>query len=330
MSPKKAKGEAKARAKAKPKAKAGEKRPVDDDVSETPEAKQNRREMSLSPPATSQASSQSSGTAVADKQLSELSTVNSQLWAQVAEWVGIVKNNQVFMDIEQAAPLDITTDEDDESGFQDAFAESKFTTAVDRTNKYRCAQNLFKHNLFKSPSPGMPIRESAITAYMEFYFQTPAPIPGQVVVALANGKHPIKNSSEAYRMSPDEPVIAWFKKVASVIRAGAPEDELAAWRCAALQTGYEYHRVHSGDNNTNNNTKTTTAATPTTAASTTTPQQQHQQQQQHIITKCQQNPERLSRKMISISKRSNSGKTWKKITLRCVRRPCNPSSTWCT
>eukprot|EP00959_Pyramimonas_sp_CCMP1952_P134052 2804220-Pyramimonas_sp.AAC.1 len=183
--------------------------------------------------------------ATQEQQLAELSTVNAGLWAKVAEWVGIVKNNPAFMDIETAAALDISGDMDDESGFQDAFNESKFDTAMTRTNKYRSAQNLFHHNIFQSASPGMPIRESAVNAYMEFYFQTPTPIPSQIVVALANGMHPIKNSQNAFRMSPDEPVIAWFKRVATLIKDGAGEDELLSWRKAALQTGFEYHRVEN-------------------------------------------------------------------------------------
>ena len=34
-----------------------------------------------------------------------------------------------------------------------------------RQGKYRCAQNLFLHNLFTTGTPGMPIREAAIDGY---------------------------------------------------------------------------------------------------------------------------------------------------------------------
>eukprot|EP00969_Alexandrium_andersonii_P006911 301794-Alexandrium_andersonii.AAC.2 len=47
------------------------------------------------------------------------------------------------------------------------------------------------------------------------------------------------------RLTPDEPVIAWIRKVATVIKDGADEDEVAAWREAALQTGFEYVRMEA-------------------------------------------------------------------------------------
>ena len=34
-----------------------------------------------------------------------------------------------------------------------------------RQGKYRCAQNLFLHNLFTTGTPGMPIRDAAIDGY---------------------------------------------------------------------------------------------------------------------------------------------------------------------
>ena len=42
---------------------------------------------------------------------------------------------------------------------------AKQSNNKNRQGKYRCAQNLFMHNMFTTGTPGMPLRDSAIDGY---------------------------------------------------------------------------------------------------------------------------------------------------------------------
>ena len=73
----------------------------------------------------------------ADAAMAAMTSRNAKIIDEFHQYVKIVLDNPMFNDIEHSAPLDITGDLDDESGFQDKFMKEKFDIAMDRTGKYR-------------------------------------------------------------------------------------------------------------------------------------------------------------------------------------------------
>ena len=134
-----------------------------------------------------------------DRELATLAVVNSELWHGVAQQLDIIKAHPAFADIDSADALPITAKMDEESGFQEPYHKTKFDVAMARKGRYRCAQNMFKHQLLMSVTPGVPIREYAVQSYMNFYFQTPAPLEQNIVVAIPNGKDPMKDPDSCIR-----------------------------------------------------------------------------------------------------------------------------------
>ena len=67
-----------------------------------------------------------------DSLLKDLATVNKDLWRRFGDMVSDIKKHELFSDIETATALDITDDQDEDSGFQDAYDPAKFKTAMAR------------------------------------------------------------------------------------------------------------------------------------------------------------------------------------------------------
>ena len=64
--------------------------------------------------------------------LPNLASVNKNLWQKLVSDINYIKSHAVFHDIETASALDITDAPDEDSGFQDAFDQVKFQTAMKR------------------------------------------------------------------------------------------------------------------------------------------------------------------------------------------------------
>ena len=83
--------------------------------------------------------------------------------------------------------------------------------------------------------------------YRDYYFPTPNPLPRELVLAIPRGKDPVKDLSCICRLSPDEPVIAFVKRLHGLLQDGIDEEETIAWRAAALMTPVEYILMDSAD-----------------------------------------------------------------------------------
>ena len=83
--------------------------------------------------------------------------------------------------------------------------------------------------------------------YRDYYFPTPNPLPRELVLAIPRGKDPVKDLSCICRLSPDEPVIAFVKRLHGLLQDGIDEEETVAWRAAALMTPVEYILMDSLD-----------------------------------------------------------------------------------
>ena len=83
--------------------------------------------------------------------------------------------------------------------------------------------------------------------YRDYYFPAPRPLPRELVLAIPRVKDPLKDLSVITRLSPDEPVIAFMKRLRVLLEQGIDEEEAIAWRAAALMTPVEYILEDSAD-----------------------------------------------------------------------------------
>jgi len=67
-----------------------------------------------------------------ESSLQGLASVNRNLWQNLVADIHYIKSHPVFQDIETASALDINDNPEEDSGFQDAFDQAKFQTAIRR------------------------------------------------------------------------------------------------------------------------------------------------------------------------------------------------------
>jgi hypothetical protein len=170
------------------------------------------------------------------------SDCNAQLAVRIRDALNTLAGADVFHDITDALPLNITSDAD--SGVQAPFAKSAYQTAMKTHNTYTCGCNLFWSRFDFSPNPGVPIRMTAIDTLMNFYFAKPGPMPRPVIISISDlGTDPLTHRGALHAISPEEIRCAMLFAMARDVTRGAPIDDLKSWRCHALSvtTTFVFH-----------------------------------------------------------------------------------------
>ncbi|MFM7988820.1 MAG: hypothetical protein ACKPKO_56845, partial [Candidatus Fonsibacter sp.] len=67
------------------------------------------------------------------------------------------------------------------SGVQTPFSQSAYETSMSDNSEYTAGANIFWHTWNYTANPGTPLRNNAIDALTEHYFQKPARFPKDVV-----------------------------------------------------------------------------------------------------------------------------------------------------
>eukprot|EP00959_Pyramimonas_sp_CCMP1952_P265590 5553151-Pyramimonas_sp.AAC.1 len=154
--------------------------------------------------------------------------------------VSTIASCEVFMNIEDAAPLDIkqddakkTTKSGDDSGFQAPYSEVMCAASMKRTKVYQCGANLFWCDIMSSAAPGVPNRVETTRALSEFYYpegEMPTYFEGTIVVNVPSGTVESSEFGHFKLVSPEEAVHAALMACARDINNEAERSILEAWK----------------------------------------------------------------------------------------------------
>ena len=145
-----------------------------------------------------------------------------------------IKGHPLFQDIENALPLKII--DKAESGVQAPVDAAACQHALNTsTQSYTCGVNLFWLDLLWSPTPGVPLRGSAIEAMTATTFQEPAMCTVHVAVPDKSW-NPLEHKGALLRVSPEEITGAIIFAIERDIRDEKPDAILKSWRSTALST----------------------------------------------------------------------------------------------
>ena len=154
----------------------------------------------------------------------------------------MITSDEVFVDVLEALPLAVGNSED--SGAQAPFHKNSYQTAMKVHGSYTCGGDVFWTKFDFTPTPGVPIRISAIETLMSFYFETPSVMPRPVVVSVTDlDANPLSQRGALQAISPEELRCAMLFAIARDVANGAGKEALNAWRRNALSVTMQFiHR----------------------------------------------------------------------------------------
>ena len=148
----------------------------------------------------------------------------------------VIDNHPLFRNIESELPLQITANKT-ESGVQTPFDSEACKHALRAQSKmYTCGVNLFWINFLWSPTPGVPLRCSAIETLSNSKFAEPCILESVHVAVLDKDFDPLVHKGSLQRVSPEEITAAMILAIARDIQADAPDHILKSWRTKVLST----------------------------------------------------------------------------------------------
>ena len=166
-------------------------------------------------------------------------TVNSSLCTRMAEHLALIKDLSEFKDIDTAAALDIGN-----GGYQRPYTSADFKACM-TTGMYKCGFNIFAVNFNWSPTPGVPIAESRVDMFMEYYFKEPAPVPFDLIIRVPNlDFDPMTHLAGLHCVTPEEVKMAFIK---AIVRDKDNRGALKCWRAHSLTCTASFKLLETED-----------------------------------------------------------------------------------
>ena len=101
---------------------------------------------------------------------------------------------------------------------------------MSKNSEYTTGINIFWHDWNYTATPGIPLRNNAVDALFEHYFQTPARFPGMLYISVPSPTYaPLEHKGALQSVSPEEIRAAFLFAFARDVAAGAPESVLREW-----------------------------------------------------------------------------------------------------
>ena len=145
----------------------------------------------------------------------------------------LIHDHHVFAGIQTELPLGITGSHDD-CGTQHPFDLPSYKKAMSHTSSYTAGMNVFWTNLQWSPTPGVPLRVSAIEQMTKTMFKEPAPINEVHIAVTGPDFNPLMHKGALLRVSPEEITSAFVLAIARDIKNSEVDVVLRTWRKFAL------------------------------------------------------------------------------------------------
>ena len=165
----------------------------------------------------------------------ESDRVNLAYIEKVQKATECVNAHQFFKQIDKELPLKITDASD--SGVQSPFDAAACRKDLQtQSASYTCGVNLFWINLLWSPTPGVPLRCSAIESMSATRFAKPCIMDVLHVAVPDKDYNPLEHKGALLRVSPEEITAAVLLAIARDIEDGVPDAVLKAWRNTVLST----------------------------------------------------------------------------------------------
>ena len=140
-----------------------------------------------------------------------LPNANDKHLAQVAKNFEKMLSHNVFHDIVDAEPLEITMGEGENSGHEACYDFDAFKTSICEKGRYTAAFNIMAVDFMFSPSAKVKVRKSGVTLLKKQYFATAECYPGEEVIAVDDAETDIKTLRGKLRsVSPPEKRDALF------------------------------------------------------------------------------------------------------------------------
>ena len=131
--------------------------------------------------------------------------------------------------------------------FEAPFDPDMCTNAIQSVNEYKAAGNFWWQNLDDElEMADVPINGKRISSIIDHYFQTPAPPPEQVSIALSAGQSVLDSVGKLYVISPIEFAHAFIIAVHRDVLLNV-EPVLQKWKQAMLSTSYTFKVIESED-----------------------------------------------------------------------------------
>lgn len=130
---------------------------------------------------------------------------------------------------------------------KEPYKASAYKVSMANSKRYICGCNLFWASMDDPVTANVPLNPKQIQQLEAHYFQTPAPMPLVVKIAVVNGEDPLKKKGMLFRISPVEIIAAMVSAVANAIRAGASVDLLHGWRTQLLTVPFEFVECEGDD-----------------------------------------------------------------------------------
>lgn len=133
---------------------------------------------------------------------------------------------------------------------QDPFNAQKCAAALNYAKgSYKAACNIFLMDPRRLVSRSkVPIMQGTITRMRTHFFNKPSPIPVDVLFGVPNPSFVQEDmqAGKCVRLSPAEPMLAYFEAIADDLTKG-DEEVLKAWRDTLVQTSCVFERLTSED-----------------------------------------------------------------------------------
>ena len=139
----------------------------------------------------------------------------------------------MFVYIQTEQPLAITGSRDD-SGTQHPFDLSTYNKALVNNGSSTASMNLFWTILQWTPTPGAPLRASAIEQMSKTMFRKPTAISDLTIAVSVADFNPLMRKGALLRVSPDEITTAFVLAVARDFKINELNTVLRTWMKHAL------------------------------------------------------------------------------------------------
>jgi hypothetical protein len=155
---------------------------------------------------------------------------------RLADAWNIIQDHYVFNAIQSELPLGITANAD-ESGNQHPFDLEAYRKALATSSAtYTAGINLFWVDIQWSPTPGVPLRISAIEQMSNTTFKTPCPINDVHIAVPGPDFDPLTHKGALLRVSPEEVTGAIVLAIARDITNNEDDSVLRQWKRTVLST----------------------------------------------------------------------------------------------